>query len=60
MAKHLSEAELAERWGISPRTIQRWRRTGQGPPYLKLGGRVVYALADVEDWERAHRRARTA
>lgn len=39
---YLSEHELAEKWGISHRTLQRWRWLNQGPNYLKIGGRVRY------------------
>lgn len=56
MSGHLSENQLAERWSISARTLQRWRPQGLGPAYLKLGGRVVYPIADVEEYERRQRR----
>lgn len=49
---HLRENDLAKRWCLSLRTLQRWRIEGQGPPHLKLGGRVVYRLSDVEAYER--------
>jgi predicted site-specific integrase-resolvase len=52
MDSHLDENALAERWSISSRTLQRWRQTGQGPAFLKLGGRVVYRVVDVEAYER--------
>ncbi len=26
-----------------------------GPPYTRIGGRVMYTLADVEAWEKANR-----
>ncbi|MDX9859294.1 MAG: helix-turn-helix domain-containing protein [Rhodospirillales bacterium] len=48
---HLNQIELARRWRISPRTLERWRWLGQGPRYLKIGGRVVYRLEDVEAFE---------
>lgn len=47
----LNQKELARRWGISHRTLKRWRYSGQGPAFLKLGGRVLYRLADVEAFE---------
>jgi len=52
--RHLNQAELSRRWSLSPRTLEnlRWKR--KGPPYLKLGGRVVYRVDDVEAYERAH------
>ncbi len=49
--KHLNQIELADRWNISERTLERWRWTGEGPAYLKIGGRVVYRLEDVEAFE---------
>ncbi|MFN3624674.1 helix-turn-helix domain-containing protein [Elioraea sp.] len=49
--RHLTQIELAQRWRISPRTLERWRWLGQGPRYLKIGGRVVYRLEDVEAFE---------
>jgi hypothetical protein len=49
--KHLNQFELARRWAMSPRTLERWRWLGQGPQYLKIGGRVVYRLDDVEVYE---------
>ncbi len=50
--RHLSQMELSDRWGISHRTLERWRWLGEGPPYLKIGGRVVYRLEDIERYER--------
>jgi transcriptional regulator with XRE-family HTH domain len=48
---HLNQKELARRWGISPRTLERWRRTGQGPRYMKLGWLVFYRKVDVAAYE---------
>ena len=49
----LNQKELARRWWISHRTLERWRYSGQGPAFLKLGGRVLYRLADVEAFEQS-------
>ena len=49
--RHLSQIELAARWNISHRPLERWRGTGEGPQFVKLGGRVVYRLEDVEAFE---------
>jgi hypothetical protein len=51
----LREAELARRWRLSPRTLQRRRKDGTGPAWLTLGGRIVYALEDIRDYERRAR-----
>ena len=48
---HLTQNELAQRWRISPRTLERWRWLGEGPQYLKIGGRVVYRFEDIERYE---------
>ncbi len=58
--RHLNQRELAERWNISSRTLERWRWLGKGPRYLKIGGRCVYALADVEAFESEQRRQSTS
>ena len=49
----LNNEQLARRWHLSPRTLERWRWEGIGPHYLKIGGRVVYGLNDVEEYEQA-------
>lgn len=51
MSTTLSEVDLAVRWGMSPKTLQRWRTTKQGPEYLKLGKKVQYPLAAIEQFE---------
>lgn len=54
--RHLTQSEVARRWCLSPRTLERWRWLGQGPVYLKLGGRVAYRVADIEAYETAQAR----
>ena len=53
--EHLSEKRLARRWGLSHRTLERWRHDEHGPAYLKVGGRVVYRIEDIEAYEAARR-----
>jgi predicted site-specific integrase-resolvase len=52
---HLNQVEMAARLKISPRTLERWRWTGEGPAFLKIGGRVIYRLEDVEAYENGRR-----
>ena len=47
----INERELAKRWGISPKTLQRWRSEGRGPRYLKLSKRVTYPLDGVSHFD---------
>jgi hypothetical protein len=55
--QHLDQENLARRWRISPRTLERWRWLRQGPSFIKLGGRVVYRIEDILAFEAAQRRA---
>ncbi|UVK50956.1 DNA-binding protein [Mesorhizobium sp. AR02] len=55
---YLSQQELADRWRLSPRTLERWRYLKTGPSYHKLGGKIGYSVVDVEACER-RRRAET-
>jgi hypothetical protein len=52
--KHFNQIELSRRWTISHRTLERWRWKNEGPPFIKLGGRVVYRLEDILAYEREH------
>jgi len=54
---HLNQIELARRWRMSPRTLERWRWQKIGPAYLRIGGRIVYQLEDVQKFEADRRRA---
>jgi len=47
----LTRAELAERWGISIRTLENWARAGRGPEHRRFGHRAMYRLSDVEAYE---------
>jgi Helix-turn-helix domain len=54
--KHINQVELSRRWGLSPRTLERWRWLKQGPAYLKVGGAIRYRIEDVEAFEAAQLR----
>ena len=53
-----TETELALRWNISPKTLQRWRSEGIGPPAWHIGRSVRYLLMEVEAFERRVRLVR--
>ena len=48
--KHLNQRQLAERWNVAEATLERWRSAGIGPVYLKLQGRVLYRVEDIEEY----------
>jgi len=49
--KLLTAEELAERWVVAVRTLERWRNAGKGPVWLKIGGQIRYRLVDVLAYE---------
>lgn len=54
--KHLTEEELAERWGLDVQTVRIRRKSGDVPRYLPLSesatkGTIRYPLAEVEAYE---------
>lgn len=53
-------AEAASYCGLSPRTLEKLRLTGDGPPFLKLGRAVVYDRADLDAWLNSRRRTSTS
>jgi len=44
--------------GLSPATLETLRTRGGGPPFVKLGRRVVYRRTDLDEWL-AHRTRRS-
>jgi predicted DNA-binding transcriptional regulator AlpA len=48
--RFLRTKEAAEFLSLSARTLEKHRTYGTGPAYRKLGGRVVYAIDDLESW----------
>ena len=51
---YLSETEFCDRYTIGARTAQRWRLSGDGPPFVRLGPRrIAYRLRDCEGWAAA-------
>jgi hypothetical protein len=51
--EYINEQGLHERYLIAPRTAQRWRQTGDGPRWVRLGRRrIIYRVSDVEVWLR--------
>lgn len=49
----LTERALALRWTMSVRSLQRWRATGAGPVWMRIGGCVRYRLEDVLAFEQS-------
>ncbi|MEL6800520.1 MAG: helix-turn-helix domain-containing protein [Pseudomonadota bacterium] len=48
--RYLRTPEAARLLGLSGRTLEKHRTYGTGPRYSKIGGRVVYAVDDLQAW----------
>jgi predicted DNA-binding transcriptional regulator AlpA len=46
----LTQREAALALRLSERTLERWRVSGDGPPFAKLGRRIGYRESDLEAW----------
>ena len=53
-SEFLTDAQLAVRWQLHRQTLIRWRRQLTGPAYVRIEGRVLYPLAEVEQYEKAN------
>jgi predicted DNA-binding transcriptional regulator AlpA len=42
--------ELAESFGVTPKTVRGWNASGRGPKRIKIGRRVFYRQSDVAEW----------
>jgi excisionase family DNA binding protein len=57
----LTVEDAALRLKISKHTLNRWRVTGEGPPFVKYGPRLVRYEEEVLDaWARDRRRGSTS
>ena len=56
----LTEIQLAEKLGISTRTLQAQRLRGDGIPFTKIGRNVRYSSQDVEFYLEKQRRLSTS
>lgn len=57
----LSEKEVAELLGFSPRTLQAWRVRGGGPEYVEVSSRCIrYRRCDLDAWIEERRRRSTS
>jgi hypothetical protein len=54
MEAYFTTVSLAAFLHFKPQTLRKWRLSGEGPHYIRLGhtnrGRVLYRREDVEQW----------
>lgn len=53
MSPYITPDQLVERWAgqITRDTLANWRSQTIGPPYVKVGNRILYPLDEVIKWE---------
>jgi len=52
--------QTAELFGISNRTLESWRISGQGPAFIKMGKLVKYKQSDLDEYLSNQTRANTS
>jgi len=59
--RYLNEAAAARHLNVSQRSLQRWRVSGDGPPFVRVGPRrVLYDAVAIDRWTAAHTYAHRA
>ena len=48
----LTDLEAAEKCGLRPATLRKWRRQGRGPKWYRYGRAIRYLLSDLEEWQK--------
>jgi hypothetical protein len=60
MGRKVDQNGAGAHTGIPARNYEMWRVRGGGPPYYKLGRRVVYDTDELDEWMRSKRRTSTS
>lgn len=54
MSSLLSTHAAAERTGLARQTLAKLRSVGGGAPFIRLGAKVFYPSAELEQWISSH------
>lgn len=49
---YLTSKELADRQRLSDQTLANWRHAGKGPPFIRVGARVLYPVEGIHSFEK--------
>jgi len=55
----ISELELSLMLEVAERTLRDWRKTGEGPQFIRVGRLTYYLMADVHIWMLDRRESKT-
>jgi hypothetical protein len=47
---YISDEELCQQLDITDRTSRKWRQTGEGPPFVKVGHGIYYSIDEFQRW----------
>ena len=50
LAGYMAAAELAAELDMAVMTLALWRMRQKGPPYIKVGRKILYSRTTVKDW----------
>jgi predicted DNA-binding transcriptional regulator AlpA len=50
LSGYLRREELAQQFGLSTRTIDRWEALKEGPPRVSIGRTILYNVESVREW----------
>lgn len=53
--EYFSEKEVAQKTGLSIKTLQNHRATGTGLPFFRIGRTVRYGSEDIKEYMNEHR-----
>lgn len=56
----LNVKEAAQYIPCSPSTLNKYRVTGGGPPFIKLLGKILYETDDIDVWLKASKQTSTS
>jgi predicted DNA-binding transcriptional regulator AlpA len=60
MRQLLNVLEAAKYLRMAPQTLAKMRCEGTSPPFIKVGRRVLYDLAEIDSWLDQRRRRSTS
>ncbi len=58
--KFFDQNDLSRRWGLSVRTLERYRLEGTGPRYVRIGRLIRYRECDIDEFENDNARSSTS
>jgi predicted site-specific integrase-resolvase len=58
--QYFSPDEAARTIGVASQTLARWRCEGGGPPFIRVGRKIMYGATDITAWMNSRRMSSTS